>query len=174
MDTLSILALARLPIPTMDGDIYERIIGAHIGYKMRLTFTGFSKEEAKALRHCYAKHKWLLPDWCAQLRFKSRPTGDGSANGTYTTAEITGDDSYRYATVHVFPMWIKQSKDEQSRDIIHEFVHVALMPMVTYGDDLVESFCGEGREAEHINKTRTRFLEGTVEDLTNAIARRVR
>ena len=68
----------------------------------------------------------LLPPWCITLFLRwgdSKPSGTGRS-----VAEMTSHYGNRWAHLMVRPPWLEHDPAMRRRDLVHEFLHVALHP----------------------------------------------
>jgi hypothetical protein len=73
---------------------------------------------------------WLLPPWLATLHIRPLDGTDGDDNETLADMDI---DHYRYreVTLRVSSRILLEKEEDQSKAIVHEYMHACLAPIFT-------------------------------------------
>jgi hypothetical protein len=111
--------------------------------------------------------QWLLPVWLQRLFVNYH------ADHNEASAYITVDKDYRFANIWVCGHWLTNTPEEQSKDLLHEIIHLYNVPQMDFANYLIEeAYKGDGQEAllKLAKKELTAKNEASTADLTLAIA----
>ena len=113
------------------------------------------------------KWAWLIPTWCHRVRVGN--TLDGSEG---MTADNQTQPEYRAAYIRFSPLWLELDDGRREETAIHELLHIPIEPMRQVLTDLLRTSTNEPLVDLVAEQWRLAF-EGTVQDLTYAIQKRV-
>jgi len=141
-----------------------------------IAVAGFPPELEARVRTHLAAVAYLIPSWCRQLTLEYADEARGEE-----VAWIQARVEYRHATISLAPTYFVPSQaGHAQRYLRHEFLHLAMWPLSSAADALVERLiggaagtAGEALKAWAGDELR-RGLEAATEDLALALTRRRR
>lgn len=128
---------------------------------------GYLPNEVRlALQPILVQYLWILPGWCRTLRLDYHLSDNGA------DASTSGEFEYRQARIHIHGGWLDGSPSIRRAEIIHELLHIPLLPMVdNHNEDIGRLF--EDSEAPKFKATLEeqwrKSFEGAVQDLAYSI-----
>jgi len=78
---------------------------------------------------------WLLPPWLGALRILPLDDSEGDDGHTLADMDIS-QYRYREMILRLSSRLLLESEDDQSRAVLHEYVHVVLSPLTTITEKL--------------------------------------
>lgn len=132
--------------------------------RVRLLYEGVVPAEVQAvLQPLVAKWEWIIPSICHELRvsFVSEEVEDGTLMAVQLSPE------YRACNLRVYPLWLKETKKERERSVVHELCHIVVAPLTEFTDDIIRR---TGKPTSGVLREQHRRLyEGVVVDLTQSL-----
>lgn len=128
-------------------------------------FPDLPPEVVEAVRPALERHRRLLPPWLQTLHVKYSPENDCTA---CTSASV----EYRWASITFKASFLMDSPEEREDTIVHELLEVALAPVRSFTDDLIDRLLKDddpkfhGWAEEHF----MRACEGVIQDLAWGLA----
>lgn len=112
------------------------------------------------------KWKLILPDWLRTLTI----TYCNVRHSDGIVASVNTQFPYRMSELTVYKGFKDLEEDDQSRVILHEFIHVLMDGYTRVTLEMVEASVPEGAAKSILLKQLEEQEEGVVEDLSNGIA----
>lgn len=134
---------------------------------MILRWGYFPTEVREAVTPILRSYLWLVPGWCRQLYVGY--TNEGEIKGDASTS---GEVEYRQAYIFFHPGWLDCDPTQRRLEVIHELLHIPLMPMTSEHDELVERLFDDAEAPKFkqtVQEQWRKSLEGTTQDLAFAI-----
>lgn len=120
-------------------------------------------EVVGALLPIVEKWEWIIPSICHELRVSF--SSDGEDDGTVMAVQLSPE--YRACNLRVYPQWLKETKKERERAVVHELCHIIVAPLTEFTDDIIRRV---GKPtAGVLREQHRRLYEGVVVDLTQSL-----
>lgn len=134
-----------------------------------ITWDGDAPAEVRAIvEPVLARYTHLMPPWLQRLHLAYDP------NGNHCTADADSSPEYRWAKITLRSAFILETPEEREATIVHELIEVALSPVRTFTDDLIDRLLREDAPKFHgwTEEHFMRVTEGVIQDLTRGLVGR--
>jgi len=135
---------------------------------MILRWGYFPNEVRQAFAPLLRQYLWLVPSWCRQLYVGFKVDAPPECDAT-----TSGEFEYRQARIYIHPGWLTAAATQRRMEVIHEILHIPLLPVTDGQADLVRRMFGDG-DAPKFQATVldhwVKSFEGSIQDLAFSIA----
>lgn len=135
---------------------------------MEITYNkGIRPSNQTQIQSMLVPHLWLVPGWVQSIHCN---LWDGQEQGERISVTVNYD--YRSVTLDFAAGWLDESDEMQSKQVLHELVHIHLCLVANYARDKINVLCPTS-EAEKFNAVLQEELrmrhESATCDLTDVI-----
>lgn len=116
------------------------------------------------------EHEWILPGWVEHVVIDFL-----HQDRDRVSLSVTVKEEYRTVDLDISPNWLLQPQHVRSDDVVHEFAHVILDPLMKVTNALINASLEKGSALEVWAQEQLRLaVERSACDLEAAISRRGR